>query len=234
MELFNFNNSSDEIIKGKIILINKPKLWSSFQVVNKIRYILSKTYKIKKLKTGHAGTLDPLASGLLILAVGKATKLIHHLQEMSKVYNGEFCFGSTTPSYDLETTPNKKFSYKHLNKQMIINKTKDFIGLIDQKPPIFSAIKKKGKRLYEYARNKEHIEISPRKIEIKRFKIKSVNLPKVIFEVECSKGTYIRSLAHDFGTSLESGAHLSQLKRTSIGKYKIENDKKISDFEKLI
>ena len=234
MELFNFNNSSDEIIEGKIILINKPKLWSSFQVVNKIRYILSKTYKIKKLKTGHAGTLDPLASGLLILAVGKATKLIHHLQEMSKVYNGEFCFGSTTPSYDLETIPNKKFSYKHLNKQMIIDKTNDFIGLIDQTPPIFSAIKMKGKRLYEYARNKEPIEISPRKIEIKRFKIKSVNLPKVIFEVECSKGTYIRSLAHDFGTSLESGAHLSQLKRISIGKYKIENAKEISDFEKLI
>ena len=234
MELFKINNSLDEVIEGRIILINKPIGWTSFQVVNKIRYKLTKFYNLKKLKVGHAGTLDPLANGLLIIAVGKATKEIYKFQRMNKIYTGIFTFGSTTPSYDLETIPDKKFKYDHLDKTSIIQKTAEFVGIIDQKPPIFSALKKKGRRLYEYARAQESVDIESRKVEIKKFKIKSINLPSVSFEVECGKGTYIRSLANDFGISLNSGAHLSKLERVSIGNYKIENALEIDDFEKLI
>ena len=234
MELFKINNSLDEVIEGRIILINKPIGWTSFQVVNKIRYKLTKFYNLKKLKVGHAGTLDPLANGLLIIAVGKATKEIYKFQRMNKIYTGIFTFGSTTPSYDLETIPDKKFKYDHLDKTSIIQKTAEFVGIIDQKPPIFSALKKKGRRLYEYARAQESVDIESRKVEIKKFKIKSINLPSVSFEVECGKGTYIRSLANDFGIALKSGAHLSGLERISIGNYKIKNALEIDDFEKLI
>ena len=234
MELFKTINNIDELTEGRLILINKPIGWSSFQVVNKVRHKLTKFHNIKKLKVGHAGTLDPLAQGLLIIATGKGTKKIYQFQNMSKVYTGVFTFGSSTPSYDLETMPNEEFSYKHLNQRLIVEKTKDFIGLIDQKPPIFSALKKNGKRLYEYARAEQIIKIESRKVEIKRFEINSINLPYVDFEVECSKGTYIRSLANDFGSALKSGAHLSRLKRISIGNYKIENALEIDDFEKII
>jgi len=234
MKLFNFSNNLNEVLEGRLILVNKPIGWTSFQVVNKVRYKLTQAFNIKKLKVGHSGTLDPLASGLLLIAIGKATKQISELQSMSKVYIGTFFFGSTTPSYDLETIPNKHFSFEHLNAKLIIEKTLDFTGVIDQKPPIFSAIKKRGKRLYEYARNEEFIEIETRKVEIKRFEIKSIDLPNVDFEVKCSKGTYIRSLAYDFANALGSGAHLSFLKRISIGDYKIKNVLEIDDFEKLI
>ena len=234
MELFKISNSLDEVIEGRLILINKPIGWTSFQVVNKLRHKLTKFHKIKKLKVGHAGTLDPLAKGLLIVAIGKATKEIYKFQKMNKVYTGIFTFGSTTPSYDLETIPNKKFKYDHLNETSIIQKKADFIGIIDQKPPIFSALKKKGRRLYEYARANEPVDIESRKVEIKKFTINSINLPSVSFEVECGKGTYIRSLANDFGIALKSGAHLSKLERISIGNYKIENALEINDFEKLI
>tara|TARA_B110000444_G_scaffold261478_1_gene314000 strand:- start:4746 stop:5450 length:705 start_codon:yes stop_codon:yes gene_type:complete len=233
MERFKKTNSLSDINEGRLILINKPIGWTSFQVVNKIRYILCRFFKIKKLKVGHAGTLDPLATGLLIIAIGKATKQIHKFQEMKKVYTGVFTLGSSTPSFDLETKPNKNFNYKHLNDNLIIDKTRDFIGEIDQKPPIYSALKKEGKRLYEYARKKEVIEIESRKVEIKEFTINSINLPDVNFKIKCGKGTYIRSLANDFGLALKSGAHLSKLERISIGNYKIENASKITDFEKL-
>lgn len=234
MELFKTINNINELTEGRLILINKPVGWSSFQVVNKVRHKLTKFHNIKKLKVGHAGTLDPLAQGLLMIATGKGTKKIYQFQNMSKVYTGVFTFGSSTPSYDLETMPNEEFSYKHLNQRLIVEKTKDFIGLIDQKPPIFSALKKNGKRLYEYARAEQTIKIESRKVEIKRFEINSINLPYVDFEVECAKGTYIRSLANDFGSALKSGAHLSGLKRISIGNYKIENALEIDDFEKII
>ena len=234
MELYKFSDSSEQIIEGRVILINKPKGWSSFQIVNKIRHKIKKVKKIKKLKVGHAGTLDPLATGLLIVCVGKATKQIYQFQNMTKVYTGIFKFGSTTPSYDLETKPNEKFSYSHLNKKNITEKTKQFIGCIEQKPPVFSAIKIKGKRLYEYARAKEKVEINTRKVEIKKFEITSIKLPSVGFRVECGKGTYIRSLANDFGRSLNSGAYLYMLNRVSIGAYGIENALKIDEFEKLI
>ena len=234
MELFKTINNINELTEGRLILINKPVGWSSFQVVNKVRHKLTKLHNIKKLKVGHAGTLDPLAQGLLMIATGKGTKKIYQFQNMSKVYTGVFTFGSSTPSYDLETMPNEEFSYKHLNQRLIVEKTKDFIGLIDQKPPIFSALKKNGKRLYEYARAGQTIKIESRKVEIKRFEINSINLPYVDFEVECAKGTYIRSLANDFGSALKSGAHLSGLKRISIGNYKIENALEIDDFEKII
>ncbi len=234
MKLFNSSDNLNEILEGRLVLINKPIGWTSFQVVNKVRHKLTKAINIKKLKVGHSGTLDPLATGLLIIAIGKATKQISELQNMSKVYIGTFCFGSTTPSYDLETSPDKHFSFEHLNAKIIIEKTIGFTGKINQKPPIFSAIKKKGKRLYEYARNEEFIDLETRKVEIKRFEIKSIHLPNVDFEVKCSKGTYIRSLAHDFAMALDSGAHLSFLKRISIGDYKIKNALEIDDFEKLI
>ena len=234
MELYKFSDSSEQIIEGRVILINKPKGWSSFQIVNKIRHKIKKVKKIKKLKVGHAGTLDPLATGLLIICVGKATKQIYQFQNMTKVYTGIFKFGSTTPSYDLETKPNEKFSYLHLNKKNITKNTKQFIGCIEQKPPVFSAIKIKGKRLYEYARAKEQVEINTRKVEIKKFEITSIKLPLVGFRVECGKGTYIRSLANDFGKSLNSGAYLYMLNRVSIGAYGIENALKIDEFEKFI
>lgn len=234
MELFRTNNKIDEVNEGRILLINKPIGWSSFQLVNKVRYKITRHLNLKKLKVGHAGTLDPLASGLLIIAIGKATKQIHKFQDMNKVYSGVFTLGSSTPSFDLETAPDKKFKYDHLTDKLIIEKTKDFIGVIDQKPPIFSALKNKGKRLYEYARANKSVEIESRKVKIKKFQINAIDLPSISFEVECGKGTYIRSLANDFGISLNSGAHLSKLQRISIGNYKIENALEIDDFEKLI
>ncbi|MDV7186860.1 tRNA pseudouridine(55) synthase TruB [Lutibacter sp. TH_r2] len=220
----------EDFKEGKVLLIDKPLEWTSFQVVNKLRWHIKQKFKIKKIKVGHAGTLDPLATGLLILCTGKFTKKIETYQAQEKEYTGEITLGETTPSYDLETEVDKTFPVDHISEELIKETTQQFIGEIDQKPPIFSAIKKEGKRLYELARAGETTEIKSRKITISEFEITNIDLPKVEFRVVCSKGTYIRSLAYDFGLALNSGAHLSALRRTKIGDFNVDNGMKIDEF----
>jgi tRNA pseudouridine55 synthase len=227
--------NAEEILAGKILLIDKPLKWSSFQAVNKLKYILKRKYDLpKKFKIGHAGTLDPLATGLLIICTGKFTKSITEIQAQAKEYTGTIVLGATTPSYDLETEIDATFSTEHITDTLILETTKQFIGEIDQKPPVFSAIKKDGKRLYEHARAGEEVEIQSRKTTIHEFEITRIQLPEVDFRVTCSKGTYIRSLAFDFGLALQSGGHLSALRRTKIADYSVENGITPDDFEKSL
>ncbi|MDC0570832.1 tRNA pseudouridine(55) synthase TruB [Flavobacteriaceae bacterium] len=208
---------------GELLLIDKPLEWTSFQVVNKLRWHIRKTFQIKKIKVGHAGTLDPLATGLLIICTGKKTKQIEQYQAQVKTYTGTLVLGSTTPSYDLETEIDATFSTTHITEELIHQTTAQFTGNIEQYPPIFSALKKGGKRLYEFAREGKEVEISARKIVIDFFNITAINGLEVDFEIQCSKGTYIRSLAHDFGKALNSGAHLAALRRTKIGDFSVDN-----------
>ena len=222
--------NEEDFRNGQVLLIDKPLNWTSFQIVNKIRWLIKNKFAIKKIKVGHAGTLDPLATGLLIICTGKMTKEISIFQNQTKKYTGTFLIGTTTPSFDLETKPNNTFAINHINEDLIINTTKSFIGRIKQKPPIFSAIKKDGKRLYESARIGEDVIINDRDIEILSFNIPKINMPHIDFEVECSKGTYIRSLANDFGKKLNSGATLSKLRRTKIGEYSIDKSISIEEF----
>lgn len=213
----------DDFKNGQLLLIDKPLTWTSFQVVNKIRWEIRQRFNLKKIKVGHAGTLDPLATGLLILCTGKFTKQIEQYQAQVKEYTGEITLGATTPSYDLESEINATFPVDHITEDMIHKATKNFIGEIDQKPPVFSALKKDGKRMYELARAGEEVEVVSRKISISEFEITNIDFPKVEFRVVCSKGTYIRSLAYDFGLDLDSGAHLSALRRTKIGDFSVED-----------
>ncbi|WP_299605062.1 tRNA pseudouridine(55) synthase TruB [uncultured Aquimarina sp.] len=206
---------------GQIVLIDKPLQWTSFQVVNKVRWRIRKTFGIKKIKVGHAGTLDPLASGLLIICTGKFTKRIQEFMGQTKEYTGTITLGATTPSYDLETEVDQTFPVDHISAENIQQATKGFVGEIEQYPPVFSALKKDGKRLYEYAREGEEVVVSARKITISEFEITRIELPEVDFRVVCGKGTYIRSLAHDFGKALQSGGHLSALRRTKIGSFDV-------------
>ena len=217
---------------GKVLLIDKPLTWTSFQAVNKLRWHIKQRFKIKKIKVGHAGTLDPLATGLLIICTGKETKNIHTYQGQIKEYTGTFTVGSTTPSYDLETEIDQIYPAEHITEALLKETAKQFLGDIQQKPPIFSAIKKDGKRLYELARKGETTEIASRQVTISEFEITNINLPQVDFRVVCSKGTYIRSLAYDFGKTLNSGAHLSALRRTKIGDYAVDDATSIEDFIK--
>lgn len=222
--------TEEEFKAGQILLFDKPLEWTSFQLVNKVRWLIKRNFRIKKIKVGHAGTLDPLASGLLILCTGKATKNIEELQGQEKEYTGTFTIGFTTPSYDMETEVDETFPTEHLTSEKIEQATMAFLGDIQQRPPVFSALKKDGKRLYEYARSGEEVEIPTRTVNISEFEITRTDLPKVHFRVVCSKGTYIRSLAHDFGKALDSGAYLSSLRRTRIGNYKVENALTIDSF----
>lgn len=223
--------TAEDFKDGKILLFDKPLEWTSFQLVNKVRWLIRKTHNIKKIKVGHAGTLDPLATGLLILCTGKFTKRIEELQGQEKEYTGTFTLGATTPSFDLETEVDQRYPIDHLTEEKIYDATNPFIGEIEQFPPVFSALKKEGKRLYEYAREGEAVDIPARKVHIAAFEITQIALPLVHFRVVCSKGTYIRSLAHDFGKSLNTGAHLSALRRTRIGEYKVEDAFSIDSFE---
>ena len=220
--------------KGEIILIDKEINWTSFDVVSKLRNSIKKKLDIKKIKVGHSGTLDPLASGLLIICSGKMTKKIDMFSNMNKSYRGKITIGSTTPSYDLETKPNIFYPTDHVDEDLIINVAKKFEGKIFQKPPIFSAVKKDGVRLYKLARKGINVNIKEREVVISSFKINEINLPEIDFTVDCSKGTYIRSLANDFGKALGSGAHLSELRRISIGNYNVNEAQKIMDFIRSI
>ncbi|QCX02228.1 tRNA pseudouridine(55) synthase TruB [Aggregatimonas sangjinii] len=215
--------SKEDFLNGQLLLIDKPSGWSSFQAVNKLKWAIRKKFDLKKIKIGHAGTLDPLATGLLLICTGKFTKKIDTLQGQVKEYIGTITLGATTPSYDLETEINRAFSTDHLTEEMIRNAVQTFIGEIEQRPPIFSALKKDGKRLYEYAREGKKVDIKTRRVTIFEFEITSVEMPKVDFRVTCSKGTYIRSLANDFGVVLKCGGHLSSLRRTKIGDYNVNN-----------
>ena len=211
------------VIEGELLLIDKPLNWTSFQVVNKIRWELKNKFGIKKLKVGHAGTLDPLATGLLLVCTGKMTKKISEIQALVKEYTGTFTLGATTPSYDLETPIDGTFPIDHLDDNALKEVINQFTGVVDQYPPVFSAIKKDGRRLYEYARKGEEIKINSRQVEISVFELTEIKLPTIDFYVKCSKGTYIRSLANDYGKALGSGAHLSSLRRTAIGLHRIED-----------
>ena len=222
--------TKEDFLNGQVLLIDKPLDWTSFQVVNKLRWAIRKEFDLKKIKVGHAGTLDPLASGLLILCTGKFTKKIDTFQAQEKTYTGSFTLGATRPSYDMETEVDSEYPIDHISDADLERVRMSFCGEIDQVPPIFSALKKDGKKLYELAREGKTTEIPSRKITIFEFKLTSVELPVVRFEVKCSKGTYIRSLAHDFGKALKSGAYLSELRRTEIGDFKVDDAQSIEDF----
>ncbi len=213
----------DDITNGKIILIDKPIEWTSFDVVKYIRKSIQTRLKVKRIKVGHAGTLDPLATGLLIVCIGKETKNISKYQDLSKKYTGIIKLGETTPSYDRETEIDRTYNYNHIDENKVLKISKTFIGKQKQFPPIYSALKKDGKRMYKYAREKIEIEIKPRDIEIYDFKILNFSTPYIEFVVECSKGTYIRSIANDYGQKLNSGSHLHELKRISIGDFSISD-----------
>lgn len=210
--------------EGKVLLIDKPLNWTSFDVVKKLRY----TLKVKKI--GHAGTLDPLATGLLILCTGKMTKSIEKYQAQQKEYTGEFTIGYTTPSYDLETEPEFQKSTENISLEDLKKATENFIGEIEQTPPIFSAVKKDGKRAYELAREGKDVKLKSRKVNIEDFEIIDFQNQKVKFRVSCSKGTYIRSLANDFGEILGVGAYLSELRRTKIGNFSVDDAENLSEF----
>ena len=215
--------SKEKFLEGEILLIDKPLEWTSFQVVNAIRWAIRKKYDLKKIKVGHAGTLDPLATGLLIVCTGKATKKIQDIQGQEKTYEGSMILGKTTPSYDLETAVDQEYPFEHITVAQLKEVALGFIGEIIQKPPVFSAIRKGGKRLYEYARNGEKVVVPERIVFIRELEITGFQPPEVHFRVVCSKGTYIRSLAHDMGKALGSGAYLSGLRRTKIGTYNVDN-----------
>jgi tRNA pseudouridine55 synthase len=227
--------TTEEYLDGQVLLIDKPLKWSSFQAVNKLKYLLiNKIGLPKKFKIGHAGTLDPLATGLLLICTGKFTKRISELQGQAKEYTGTFYIGATTPSYDLETEIDQTFPTDHIDEALIHETVKQFLGEIDQKPPIFSAIKKDGVRLYEHARAGETVEIASRKTTINEFEITRIALPEIDFRVVCSKGTYIRSLAFDFGKAMNSGSHLTVLRRTKIGDYDVKDAIDITLFEESL
>ena len=219
---------------GQVLLIDKPLNWTSFQVVNKLRWEIRQKFNIKKIKVGHAGTLDPLATGLLILCTGKFTKKIETYQAQEKEYTGTITLGATTPSYDLETEIDEIFSTDHISQKNILEASKTFLGKIQQTPPIYSAIKKDGIRLYELARKGEKTEINSREIEIFSFDITEIDGPEVKFKIVCSKGTYIRSIANDFGKILQSGAHLSELRRTKSGDFDLTNAVSPAEFEEML
>ncbi len=210
--------------KGKVILINKELRWTSFDVVKKIRNLL----RIKKV--GHAGTLDPLATGLLIICAGKMTKQINQFMDQEKEYTGTMVLGKTTPSVDLETEFDSEQSVEHITEQAVLQLTKKFTGQLMQIPPIFSAIKKNGSPLYLKARKGEEVKVEPRSVEAKEFEITSIQLPEVNFRLVCSKGFYVRSLVRDFGEALGAGAYLSKLERTRIGEFRIEDAQTINEF----
>lgn len=210
---------------GRILLINKPLHWTSFDVVNKLRY------KLKTKKIGHTGTLDPLATGLLIICVGKMTKRIEEFMGQEKEYTGKLIIGQTTPSHDRETPVTAAKDISHITTEMLHDAAAEFVGNIHQLPPQHSAIRIKGKRAYEFAREGKEIELKPRQVSVSVFEIQSIALPEVNFRIVCSKGTYIRSLARDFGDRLKVGAYLSELCRTRIGNFKLEHATTIDEVE---
>ena len=219
-------------MEGEILLIDKPYRWTSFDVVKKIKYLIRKNLGIKKIKVGHAGTLDPLATGLLIVCTGKLTKKIQEIQIQEKEYTGIITLGATTPSFDLETPIDKTFALDNISEEQIREAAKKLTGTFQQVPPVFSAKKIEGKRAYEHARKGNSVEMKSAEITIKVFEITKLQMPHFHFRITCSKGTYLRSVARDFGVLLGIGAHLSKLCRTRIGNYRLEDAMGVEVFEK--
>jgi len=220
----------EEFQAGQVLLVDKPYTWTSFDVVNKIRY----AFKPHKIKVGHAGTLDPLATGLLVICVGKKTKEIDLYQAQVKEYTGKFLVGATTPSFDLETEPDAEYPTGHINPERIEEARKSFLGTIHQVPPVYSAIKVDGKRAYESARKGQDLELKSREVQIETFELDTSAFPEISFRVVCSKGTYIRSLARDLGVALNSGAHLTALRRERIGDFNVSDAHTIEEAVNLI
>ncbi len=223
-----------DFLNGALLLVDKPKGWTSFDVVNKIRHALRKRLEIKKIKVGHAGTLDPMATGLLVICTGKGTKKLNELQGLPKAYTGTLVLGASTPSYDAETEIDQLFPIDHIKPKQVKKVAAGFLGEIQQVPPMFSAIKVDGQPLYKKARKGEKIKVEARTVRIDTFDITRVELPEVDFAVDCSKGTYIRSLAFDLGKALDSGAYLSALTRTRIGPYTLDQAWALEDLIKYI
>jgi len=219
-----------DIQKGAILLVDKPLRWTSFDVVNKIKYEIRNRTGCKKFKIGHAGTLDPLASGLLVICIGKYTKQISEIQQQKKEYEGTFTLGATTASHDLEKIPENFKPYNHITKEDILSAVNKFIGTFQQLPPIFSAVRIDGKRAFEYARKDTEVVIQSKKITVHSFDITRIELPEIDFNITCSKGTYIRSIARDLGDILDCGAYLSRLRRTKIGDFSVENALNMTPF----
>lgn len=228
------SRTKEDFLEGQLLLIDKPLGWSSFQAVNKLKWTIRKKFELKKIKIGHAGTLDPLATGLLLICTGKFTKKINEFQGQLKEYTGTITLGGTTPSFDLETEIDKTYPFEHITEELILETVKKFTGEIEQRPPVFSALKKDGKRLYEYAREGKEVAIKKRLVTVSTFEITNIDLPRLGFRIICSKGTYIRSLAHDLGQALESGGHLSALRRTKIGDYNVNKALGPNDFGELL
>ncbi len=221
-------------LDGEVILVDKPLGWTSFDVVNIIRSTIKRTLNIKKIKVGHAGTLDPLATGLLIICTGKFTKRIESFQGLNKTYIGSMHLGATTPSFDKETEVNNTFDTKLITTEMLMNTAHKFTGEISQTPPIYSAIKIDGKRAFDYARNNDEVKIKSRKVTIYKFDLLNFDLPEIDFLVDCSKGTYIRSLVNDFGLLLNNGAYMSSLRRTAIGDYSVNDAYTIDEIKNAV
>lgn len=220
-----------DFIEGEILHIDKPLHWTSFRVVRVIRAKLCNKLRIKKLKVGHAGTLDPLATGVMTICTGKKTKLIEELQAHTKEYVAEIKLGATTPSFDLETEVDAEFPIQHITEEMVLKSLQQFTGEIEQVPPVFSAVKVDGKRAYEFARKNQDIELKPKLLVIDSIELLKYELPVITIRVVCSKGTYIRALARDIGTALQSGAHLTALTRTRVGDVTLEKCLKMSDLD---
>jgi tRNA pseudouridine55 synthase len=220
--------------KGEILLVNKPYKWTSFDVVNLVRNYIRKQLGIRKIKIGHAGTLDPLASGLLILCTGRMTKRIEEFKEFDKEYTGTFVLGATTASFDLEKEIDCHYPWEHITKEEILAVMVKFTGSYEQLPPVYSAKKIKGKRAYDYARNDQKVIMQPKRITISAFEVQEIDLPQIHFRVSCSKGTYIRALARDLGVALNTGAHLSALCRTRIGPYHLRDAYDIEDLKSAL
>lgn len=234
MSVKTFSPGSHHFSEGEILLFDKPYGWTSFDLVSKVRNTISKNCKIKKLKVGHAGTLDPLATGLLILCTGKATKKIDDLQAEEKEYVATLKLGATTPSYDLESEENGTFPTDHINLEMIREANEGLTGTIEQVPPAFSAVKINGKRAYEHARKGNDPELKAKTVVITNIEIISFEMPILVLRITCSKGTYIRALARDLGEALQSGAYLTDLRRTRSGNYNVDSAWKMEDFLKQL
>jgi tRNA pseudouridine55 synthase len=220
--------------EGEVLLFNKPLYWTSFDLVNKVRNMIRSTFGIKKIKVGHAGTLDPLASGLMIICTGRATKRIDEFRDLDKEYIATFHLGETTPSFDLETETDKHYPINHINEDMVREKLLSFLGEQKQLPPMYSAKLIAGKRAYEFAREGVHKELEPVTVFFREIELISYELPKIVVRLVCSKGTYIRSFARDFGIALQSGSYLSALERTSIGAYNVKDAFNLDNFKEHI
>ena len=220
--------------EGKILLFDKPLYWTSFDLVNKVRLMIQGTFRIKKLKVGHAGTLDPLASGLMIICTGKSTKRIDEFRDLDKEYLATFHIGATTPSFDMETETDNQYPTNHINEELVKEVLLSFIGEQKQLPPMYSAKLIEGKRAYDYARKGIHKELEPVTVHFREIELISFDMPKVVVRLVCSKGTYIRSFARDLGQALQSGSYLSALERTAIGVYNVKDAYSLESFKEYI